>query len=167
MKEKLLFLFLCISACYLINLYTQPTNPNEALLKASITGDHDKITRLIKVQGADINTTNAQKQTPLILAAFQDNISTVKQLLGYNPNLDAQDKNGNTALMLAIGTSTTDRVTDNSYRITKILLEHGADPTLENNNGKKATDLVKQKPIDTLARKTIAILNKYAHELSK
>ncbi len=167
MKEKLLFLSLCISACYLINLYTQPTNPNKALLKASITGDHDKITRLIKVQAADINTTDVQKQTPLMLAAFKDNISTVKQLLGHNPNLDVQDENGNTALMLAIGTSSTDRVTDNSYRIALIFLEHGADPTLKNKNGEKATDLVNQKPVDELSRKTIAIISKYTHGLYK
>jgi len=168
MKEKLLFLSLCMSTCYFINIYTQPTNPNEALLKASIGGgDHDNITRLIKVQAADINTTNAQKQTPLMLAAFQDNISTVKQLLNHNPDLNTQDENGNTALMLAIGASSTDRVTDNSFEITRILLEHGADPRLKNKNGKNAINLVKRKPMDESARKTIKILNKYTDELSK
>lgn len=160
MKPKLLFVsFLCISGFYLMYLYAQKTGPNKALLDAIGTADHRTIRNLIKVEGADINTTNEQGQTPLMLAAGKGHTSTVEQLLKHKANTDAKDTDGNTALIHAVNPSPKVRITENKRKIVRKLLEHDADPTIKNKDPKDALDLIKEKKImDDLTQQTQKLL---------
>jgi len=162
MKKNLLFISACIGICYLISLFAQ-TDPDTALLKASLKGDHNAIIKLIKFTGADINTKDTQGRTPLMISALYDKIETARELLEYEPALNLQDNTGNTALMLAVTyvTGRRNRITENSYEIARTLLQHGADPTIKNKHGKTALDLVREKKLDTIGKKTIELLKRY------
>ena len=70
----------------------------------------------------------------LIDAVISNNIDQVGEFIPIytsDPdNLDDQDDNGNTALLHAINNENTD--------IVELLLDNGADPTIQNNNGETA-----------------------------
>lgn len=72
---------------------------------------------------------------PLIYRAIMyrrpDNVSL---LLKYGAEIDYQDKSGSTPLRKA--------VTARQFEIALLLLRSGADPTIQNNNGSSAVDLV-------------------------
>ena len=72
----------------------------------------------------DVSDKNAQ----LIQAAKYDNLSTVQNLLANGADINAKDKNGKTALMLA--------ARDERTRIVKALLAKGADVNVKDKDGK-------------------------------
>lgn len=167
-KLKTIFITLGLVAFYFIHCYGQidpSVNPNKALLIASKLGKHEQILDLIRIYGADVNTVDENKQTPIMHAAYRDNVNTVQRLLQFQPNLDLQDKDGNTALILAIDPSPKERITEHTYDIVSILLEHNANPLIQNNKGKTAFDLVRiKKPQDDLAQQAQSLLARYIHK---
>jgi ankyrin repeat protein len=58
---------------------------------------------------------------------LNDDIQTLTQLLQISDNIEKRDKNGNTPLMYAC--------TRCNIKFVSLLLEHGANPSLKNNNG--------------------------------
>lgn len=81
--------------------------------------------------GAHVNMPDDQGNTPLILAmrlSDQDvAIQVVKELLKQGANVDAQNKNGETALFRAVQRK--------KHTLIQFLLENGADPAIKNNQG--------------------------------
>ena len=93
--------------------------------------------------GADLEARNAQGETPLIVAARLNKTKIVKELLDLKANPDAQDNNGNTALMVAAGTPSR-KSWDKTGQVlsTRYLCQYGADPLLKNKQGQTVTSLV-------------------------
>ena len=100
------------------------------------------IDEYLKLYPEKINDRRPDGKTPLILAVFTSNFKRIKILLKYNPDLNMQDNEGNTALIVAIY---------NIYNIyyiynispiqlstIAILLEHDANPNIKNYTGKTA-----------------------------
>lgn len=89
-----------------------------------------KINTLIK-ENADPNVTSSHEfglHSALQWAAFNGYIKTIRILLDYKANINLQDSNKLTPLMVAIGS----RVTEIKVKIKviKLLLKRGADPNL-------------------------------------
>lgn len=103
------------------------------LFLAINSGEEDIATFLIKHGGSSHAETAEGGITPLMAAATQSQINIVN-LLGPYSNFNAQDKDGNTALMRAAKIGNGD--------IVLTLLQWEADASLKNNKGKKAVDLV-------------------------
>ncbi|GFR88534.1 ankyrin [Elysia marginata] len=106
------------------NVNAQDANGNSALFHAlqlcsmSKTVE-DKVSLLLK-HGANVNHVNMSTATPLHLAAGQhNNVNVLKALLAQNPQVNAQDINGDTALHVAVQNSLEIKV--------KVLLGSGAD----------------------------------------
>jgi hypothetical protein len=76
-----------------------------------------------------------ENEDALVTAAYEGNINTVKHLLKIGKNIDAQDENGDTALMEAIN--------EEWYHIALYLIKKGADVNICNNDGDSALDLAK------------------------
>ena len=66
---------------------------DEALIKAASSGDMKSVETLLKL-GADVNTQNHEKQTPLHLAFDRKDYAIVKLLLENGANVDAKDSYG-------------------------------------------------------------------------
>ena len=80
----------------------------------------------------DINTTNEDAQSPLMLAAKHNKSDIVKTLLTYKANPNLQDKDGNTALILASK--------NNSTATIALLHAHAlCNRKLRDNSGNKAS----------------------------
>ncbi len=60
-----------------------------------------KILELLLKKGADLNKQNTAGDTPLITAAQENNLEAIELLLSYKPDLDIENQNLNTALMIA------------------------------------------------------------------
>ncbi|WP_049748332.1 ankyrin repeat domain-containing protein [Mycolicibacterium goodii] len=89
-------------------------------------------------EGYDINDADQMGFTPLHSALVHDSYDAAKILIdaGANPNL--QDKWGNTPLKYVIGNN------KKTVEIVILLLEHEADPTIENHYGHSPLSLAKE-----------------------
>ena len=63
--------------------------------------NHDGVVNALLAAGADVNASNEDGRTALMLAAAAGRAAAVKSLLRGGANVSAQDKDGKTALMLA------------------------------------------------------------------
>ena len=71
------------------------------LLNAAAKGDTGRVETLLK-DGANIESTDKNDRTPLMLAAQRGHPATVRALLAAGANTDARDKSGLTAFGLAL-----------------------------------------------------------------
>jgi ankyrin repeat protein len=83
---------------------------------------------------------NDQGQTMLMLAAASGVLTVVDQILKDHPNVNAQDKNGRTALMAAANQDHDKAKSPEIDRawVARILLEAGADPNIRDEDGNTA-----------------------------
>lgn len=108
------------------------TDNDETLLKASEVGDiGDVITALHN--GADVNATNDDHNTALILACQFEHPEIVELLLKKGAYVDMVNADEETALICAI--------TSGNSVIVKLLLKYGADVNIEDINGYDAFTL--------------------------
>jgi ankyrin repeat protein len=141
-----------------------------ALLVASQVGDI-KLVRLLVARGAEVNRPNKAGQTPLFLArtpeiarylieqgaslgaqdelgrtalfpqAERANVDNVRLLLEEGLEVNHRDLTGRTPLIAAVsGHWDVERV----EAVVRLLLEHGADPTVVNDDGLRAVDIATQ-----------------------
>jgi len=102
------------------------------LMMAALKGQLDVATRLIELK-ADVNKPG---WTPLHYAATAADVRIIRLLLDHDAYLDAESPNGTTPLMMA--------AMYGSPAAVKVLLEAGADPSIQNNLGLSALDFANQ-----------------------
>jgi len=110
------------------NVHTRDLDGNTPLLLACARNDLFLVRALLKKQ-ASAEVRNLKERTPLIEAAKNGSRELVDELLkSKRPlDLDAQDKQGETALLVAAREGAADVVT--------LLLKHKADPRVPNRSG--------------------------------
>lgn len=107
-----------------------------ALMIASAKG-YVEIARILLRHGTDPNQPDVYSWTPLMRAAYEDRTGVVGALLDNEATeVDRRGENGMTALHLAV-------VKRNSG-IVRRLLAHGADPYIEDDDGRTAQDLARK-----------------------
>lgn len=94
-----------------------------ALLKAARRGDTKAVAASIET-GVDVNASDSNGCTPLILAAEKGHIDVARLLIGKKADVNAADKHGRTPLMAA-----------RDAAVAELLVEHGAKLEAVNRNG--------------------------------
>lgn len=124
-----------------------------ALHLASLNGHHSVVECLIKARPqSDVNLRNSRQQTPLLLAVDKRHVTIAKLLLDNGAQVNAQDDVGDSPLHVVVmyhslkfGGSNTPKkeVSENepSFVITKLLMDHGADSSLQNKHEKTPLQL--------------------------
>ena len=131
MKKKILIAILGGAAILMIGLrFGSSSSP---LHDAARQGDAELVIKLVQ-DGMDVNQPNLEGQTPLMLAAQaeRNGAAVIDLLLAQGAKVNEVDTYGNTALIYAAQAGDLDAV--------KLLVEHGADTSLENKSGSKALD---------------------------
>ena len=108
------------------NINAQDKDGDTALIFAAKRG-YDNILDLLLQEGADPNLRNFKERTPLMEATKRGKANIVTKLLeidSLKKNINAQDKDGDTALIFAAKRGSDD--------IMDLLLQAGADPNLSN-----------------------------------
>ena len=138
-------------------------------------GDIETITKLIDTHIELLEITDNRGSTPLILAAYYNQLKLVDFFLKKKVQVDKQDSSGNTALMgvcfkgfkeivislikaganvnlknVMGGTCLIYAVTFGHLEIAKILLENGADRTIKDARGSTALDHAKKQESNDL-----------------
>lgn len=104
--------------------------------------------------GVDVNFTDAEGNTPLILVSAHGDRDMAYVLLEHGANLDAKNHSGTTALMAAIKNEKAHEMIGSpdlhieldSLLTTKLLIEKGADVSLTDRDGRTAHDFALHKP---------------------
>lgn len=122
-----------------INVNWKPAADERALFIALEQGKRipKEIIKLILNAGADINAKNRYGHTPLMFASSFGGApeEILKMLIEVGSNINAITPSGNTSLMLASQAGQATKV--------KILLDAGADISIQNKNGKSALQLAR------------------------
>jgi len=139
---------LCLFGCMLLpGLEACPSKaPTISLIKAAETGDVDAVSYHLK-HGADVNMQNSYKWTTLMYAAVRrgtyEKVPDIYEVLRKNPDLNIQDEDGETALMIAAKFGYVDEV--------RALLAANANRQLRNKEGKTAKMLAQENGHPSLA----------------
>jgi len=130
---------------------TDTTTQSSALMWAALYGSLDTM-RMLFARGAQVNTRNRSGTTPLMRAIYlggKGSLETVKVLVEEGKaDVNFTDAMGTTPLVSALAHRT-------FVDIAEYLLQHGADVTIPNNNGQKASDFAR-------AGEKKALLEKYS-----
>jgi ankyrin repeat protein len=114
-------------------------NGYEALV--SSLNDFEKMEMLIS-HGADVNVTFHREGKTLLHMACNGCMYVVSELLEAGTNVNALDRWGNSALMLAVASE--------KQKLVSLLLSHGADKDVVNSAGHTALSIAKQKGNHTI-----------------
>lgn len=90
------------------------------------------VNRLLR-RGINVDRTDDMGHTALACAILKNQVLIVKALIDANACIDLRDHQGNTALMNAL-------LVGNSVEIATLLLERGADVTVNNKTGDTVVD---------------------------
>ena len=95
--------------------------------------------------GADARVRDAEGRTPLFTFPYIQDVESalqaVRLLMQHGVRINAQDNEGNTALMMAV-------TKGDSYDFIRVLLDAGANPNIKNKAGKTALQIAKEKKSD-------------------
>ncbi|KAL8841090.1 MAG: hypothetical protein Q9176_003431 [Flavoplaca citrina] len=119
-----------------------------AIHRAALKGYVDIIQRLVQ-SGADVNTQDKNKRTPLLYAVDGGHYAAAELLLQHGADPNAQDDWENTPLHTA--SEILDNEDDQRHRgMIQLLCDYGADPNIQNNVGETAVfSAVRSRGIDT------------------
>uniref|UniRef100_A0A1X7SNA7 Uncharacterized protein n=1 Tax=Amphimedon queenslandica TaxID=400682 RepID=A0A1X7SNA7_AMPQE len=106
----------------------------QTLLKAVTAGNNEAVEFLLQLETVNINHTNEEGKTALMLACERGHEDIVHSLLSAGANVNIQDNYGWTALMIASK--------HNFISIIHMLLEAHANPHLKKSNGSSALMIV-------------------------
>ena len=106
----------------------------ELLLDAADNGNI-QIIKTISSKGVNLNSTDKNGNTALMMSASKGFYNTSKYLLRKKVNVNAKNNNGNTALIFAAQAG--------KYKVVKLLLKSKANPDVRNKNRKTAIDLAR------------------------
>ena len=95
---------------------------HSSLLDAAANGDTATVLSCIE-EGANINFANEKGWTPLVMAAFNQQMETVRVLVGAGADLNHQSVNGTTVFMYA----KTKVMETGEYSLLDYLLQKGAE----------------------------------------
>lgn len=155
-----------VGTYWLVDLEVRDTRGRTALYLAAERGDLDAVSRLIE-QGAVIDARDNCRWTPLMRAAQNGHLPVVRELLATGAELNAQDKEGYNALILSVITAQQSVVEylleqgierdvqddklgwtalmwaakEGRVELVGLLLDKGADKTIQAVTGKTAYDL--------------------------
>lgn len=136
---------------------------DNALIESAYEGDLAEVEILV-AKGAAVNLQDKKKRTPTIFAASNGHTSVVEFLFGQGANINARDSDGQTALMYAAKRSFNETAAFllksgaevdvkskkkgitalilaagwGNEELVRMLLEHGADPSITDNFGRTA-----------------------------
>jgi ankyrin repeat protein len=108
-----------------------------ALMECAGREDKFEYLCLLIDAGANVNASDIEGWTPLHFAAQAQLPKTVEYLLKHGALPDPQDSHGNTPLFRAVSTSR------GRGDVITLLRNVGADPFIENNNGKSPIDFAR------------------------
>jgi ankyrin repeat protein len=113
-----------------------PQAMDTALVMAASTGKVEVVRALIGY-GASPNSADRSGRTLLMAAAASGVPAVVEQVLSFNPDVNGRGAQGRTALMEAVGQwhYGPERAEVNRAAVARLLLEHGADPNLQDEKG--------------------------------
>jgi ankyrin repeat protein len=168
-----------------------PPNPNKELLLAALRGQLDKVKELLAA-GANVNHFEDETyMTPIMYATSRDHLDIVNELIANAADLTMTDRNGATALHIAASYGHVDilrRIIDedreglntpNTHGQTalhqaaeggmvnsvRLLLQRGADPTIQDADGNTAADLAQTPEIRALFPAPSHLFMSLSHEL--
>lgn len=126
-------------------------------------GNYNLAKLLLEKYNANPDIENEQRETPLIILSRQDNpdIELIKILLNKGVNLNAQDKDGNTALIECTKSS--------AKKCVELLVKHRADTNIKNNDGDTALTLISGKFVadfHTASLDVLSILIKHGADIN-
>ncbi len=97
-------------------------------------GDAEGITaRILLERGARVDEPGASENTPLHEAALNGDAALIRELINRGADVNALNDINSTPLLL--DTMYDDVSEDDCYAVAEILLDHGADPTIANDEG--------------------------------
>jgi len=112
---------------------TKPTKMSGAVLEIATSLGNIEITKLLIEAGADVNETDCEGGSPLMVAChYNKNVEIVKMLLSAGADINAVTKDGETALM---GASS-----EGHCQVIKTLLLARANPHLADKNNMTALE---------------------------
>ena len=120
-----------------------PTDEEELLMartplhQAAVRGTRESVQETID-EGFDVNEADADGLTPLHMASINKNYNTAKALLEAGAHVDTQDRWGNTPLWRAVFGK------DGTVELIELLIDHGADPAIENESGNSPMNLARR-----------------------
>ena len=147
----------------------QLTPEEQTLMEAAYVGELDTVRRLV-ADGTSVDAIDAERRTPLMFASFNGHFPVVEFLLDAGAAIDAKDGNGRTALMYASSGPFAETVelllqqgagvnvqgtlegftplmtaaAEGLLDIVRLLLVHGADRNLEDQDGDTALSFAKR-----------------------
>jgi ankyrin repeat protein len=104
----------------------RPGNPTRSLLRAAATGNADGVAAALRA-GAELETRDARRRTPLLLAAANDRHSVARLLVALGADPDALDDQHDTAWLVTGVTG--------SVAMARLLLTADPDLTIRNRFG--------------------------------
>jgi len=124
---------------FLINNKADVNGGLRGALFHAVLSDKLKITKFLLDNGANVNDIDHLANTPLMQATYNksDSFDIIKLLVDHKANIDAQNKYGLTALMLAIAS--------NKFKAAEFLASRGADIAKKEDKGRTAFDLLLEK----------------------
>jgi ankyrin repeat protein len=108
----------------------------DTLLILAIKKNFQVMRDFLILQGASLEVTNINQETPLIAAVASNQIDSVRHLINLKVDLEKRDQNNDTALHVALKKSFDD--------IALLLLENGADLNALDSNSKAAWKLAQE-----------------------
>lgn len=124
-----------------------------SVLTAISNGRLEVFKYMLETRTLDLNKqTGPNKLSPLKMATVHANLDMLKEVLKHDIDLNQQDAQGNTALHYAVMTK--------NYEKLKLLLQKGADPTIQNKKRITPEDLAKKifHPMNPRAVETLSLL---------
>lgn len=123
----------------------------ETFLTYAIKNDFIEIRNYLLENGANINRTNINKESPLFVAVVYDRLNSIQRLFDLKADLNLKDINGNTALHLAIK--------KNKDEIAAQLINAGAKLEITDKNGKSALKLAQEYDVPVTLNLIMVLLN--------